>query len=160
MKEWPQSPVKQATLCFLVDGDNILLGMKKRGFAEGKWNGFGGKPNEGETILETAMREAQEEVEMTPKSLVQFAILDCYHPNSSLQVVVFLTEEWDGTPVETEEMRPEWFSKDKIPYDDMWEDDALWLPLIIDGKKLKAKLEFDIEGKLLDQEIRIVDSFE
>ena len=160
MKEWPQPPVKQATLCFLVDGDNILLGMKKRGFAEGKWNGFGGKPNESETIFETAIRETQEEVEMTPKSLVQSAILDCYHPDSSLQVVVYLTEEWGGTPVETEEMKPKWFSKDKIPYDDMWEDDALWLPLIIDGKKLKAKLEFDKEGKLLDQEIKIVESFE
>ena len=35
--------------------------MKKRGFGEGKWNGFGGKVEEGETILQAALRELKEE---------------------------------------------------------------------------------------------------
>ena len=38
----------QATLCFLTKKDSVLLGMKKRSFAEGKWNGFGGKQNDTE----------------------------------------------------------------------------------------------------------------
>ena len=33
----------EATLCFLLAGERILLGMKKRGLGVGKWNGFGGK---------------------------------------------------------------------------------------------------------------------
>lgn len=32
----------------------VLLGMKKRGFGAGKWNGFGGKVQPGETIEEAA----------------------------------------------------------------------------------------------------------
>jgi len=35
--------------------------MKKRGFGEGKWNGFGGKNKAKETIIETALRELHEE---------------------------------------------------------------------------------------------------
>ncbi len=47
---------KLYTLVFLVDDDRVLLGMKKRGFGAGKWNGFGGKVEPGETIEEAAIR--------------------------------------------------------------------------------------------------------
>jgi len=53
--------MKEATLCFLINENKILLGMKKRGFGQGKYNGFGGKPQSNETILEAAVREMQEE---------------------------------------------------------------------------------------------------
>ncbi|CAN0505072.1 unnamed protein product, partial [Ectocarpus sp. 12 AP-2014] len=36
------------------DSKEILLGMKKRGFGEGKWNGFGGKVESGESVEEAA----------------------------------------------------------------------------------------------------------
>ena len=98
----------QATLCFLTRNNEVLLGMKKRAFAEGKWNGYGGKQKEGETILETAVREFQEEAEITPRSLIQSAVIDCHHPNWSQRVVVYVGTG-GGTPVETEEMRPRWF---------------------------------------------------
>jgi len=32
---------------------------------------------------------------------------------------------------ETEEMKPEWFSIDEIPYDKMWDDDSYWMPRIL-----------------------------
>jgi len=35
--------MKQTTIIFPIYDDQVLLGMKKRGFGEGKWNGFGGK---------------------------------------------------------------------------------------------------------------------
>ena len=35
--------IKLLTLVFLREGSKVLLGMKKRGFGVGKWNGFGGK---------------------------------------------------------------------------------------------------------------------
>ena len=47
---------KVLTLAFIRDGDQLLLGMKKRGFGAGKWNGFGGKVDPGETILQGAAR--------------------------------------------------------------------------------------------------------
>ena len=38
------------------DDQKVLLGLKKRGFGEGKFNGFGGKVHVGETVLCGAVR--------------------------------------------------------------------------------------------------------
>lgn len=47
---------KLLTLVMVTRPNQVLLGMKKRGFGEGKWNGFGGKVEKGETIFEAAQR--------------------------------------------------------------------------------------------------------
>lgn len=47
---------KLLTLVLVVRPGRVLLGMKKRGFGAGKWNGFGGKVQQGETIEEGARR--------------------------------------------------------------------------------------------------------
>ncbi|MCX6765358.1 MAG: NUDIX domain-containing protein [Candidatus Moranbacteria bacterium] len=67
---------KILTLCVVHQGDQILLGMKKRGFGKGYWNGFGGKVHSGESIEETAMREIKEEVGIVPESLEKHGILN------------------------------------------------------------------------------------
>ena len=89
-------PLKQVTLCLLVKDDEILLAMKKRGFGKGRWNGVGGKPEQGETIEEALLRETQEEIEVTPTSYHQVATLDFYFPSQldiDVQVHVFLVDE-------------------------------------------------------------------
>ena len=43
-------PKKVLTLCVIYDDSRVLLGMKKREFGAGRWNGFGGKIKDGETI--------------------------------------------------------------------------------------------------------------
>jgi 8-oxo-dGTP diphosphatase/2-hydroxy-dATP diphosphatase len=47
--------------CHSVSSWRILLGMKKRGFGMGKWNGFGGKVEPAETVEDAALRELEEE---------------------------------------------------------------------------------------------------
>lgn len=54
--------LRQASLGLLIEGERVLLAMKKRGFGQGKWNGVGGKPNEGEKIEVAADREILEEI--------------------------------------------------------------------------------------------------
>lgn len=49
-------PSKLFTLIIVRNGDKTLLGFKKRGFGVGKWNGFGGKVEPGETIIDAAKR--------------------------------------------------------------------------------------------------------
>ena len=42
---------KVLTLVYIRDDEKVLLGMKKRGFGQGKWNGFGGKVQKKESIM-------------------------------------------------------------------------------------------------------------
>lgn len=151
----------QTTLCLLVREGEILLAMKKRGFGAGKWNGVGGKPNkEDKNILETAIRETEEEIGVKTNNLEKVAVLTFYFPNKkewNQDVHVYLAKDWDGEPVESEEMLPKWFKVNDLPFNDMWDDDKIWLPKILEGKKLKAKFTFDQEGKkITDYNIKTV----
>lgn len=75
-----EEPLKQATLCYLIKDDQVLLAMKKRNFGEGKWNGIGGKPNLQETIEQAMIRETEEEISVTPTNFEKVAVIDFYHP--------------------------------------------------------------------------------
>jgi 8-oxo-dGTP pyrophosphatase MutT (NUDIX family) len=151
-----ESTMRQATLLFLLKNNQILLAMKKRGFGINRWNGYGGKPKANETILETAIRETQEEIGVTPKNIFQVATLDFYFKNKpewDNQVLVYTTKEWVGEPIETEEMKPQWFDLDKIPFESMWPDDPFWLPSVLNNKKVQAKFTFGDNDIILDKEI-------
>lgn len=155
-KETIKNPLRQATICLLVRNNEVLLAMKKRGFGEGKWNGVGGKPNKGEPIEKAAIRETREEIGVTPKDIQQVATLNFYSPHNpgwNQQVLVYKVSEWEGEPVETEEMSPKWFPKDQIPYESMWEDGIHWLPLVLDGKMIEADFLFGSDEKLSDFKI-------
>jgi len=128
--------------------------MKKRGFGIGKWNGVGGKVKEGETAKQAAIRETQEEIGVTPLFLQKVAVLDFYFPDVpaekdwNQQVIVFMIDKWEKEPVESEEMKPQWFKISEIPYDQMWSDDILWMPKVFSGQKVKAEFIFSGEDKL------------
>ncbi len=150
------------TLLFLRQGDRILLAMKKRGFGEDKWNGVGGKIEAGETIEQAMVRECQEEINVTPLSWRQIAELDFVQDAETddpwhMYGYVYMSEKWEGEPTETEEMRPEWFTIDTIPYHAMWDDDEFWLPQALNGQKIVGKFTFDIHDKMLTHDIKEVE---
>jgi len=135
------------TLCFLLKKDKILLGMKKTGFGQGKYNGFGGKIKEGETVLQATVRELEEEsgIQVEERQLEYAGKLDFIFPASPQlrhDVHIFLVHTWQGEPVETEEMKPQWFSQPDIPYDEMWQDDIYWLPTVLAGKTIEGTVIF------------------
>lgn len=157
-EKYSREAIRQATLCFLIKGNHILLAMKKRGFATGRWNGTGGKPEpEDKNIEATALRETYEEINVEAKNLKQVAVLNFFFSEKSewnQQVVVYITHEWDGIPEETNEMYPAWFTIDNIPYEEMWEDDKLWLPKVLDGKIVEGNFLFDENQKMLENEVK------
>jgi 8-oxo-dGTP pyrophosphatase MutT (NUDIX family) len=63
-------------------------------------------------------------------------------------VNIFLITDFSGTPVESEEMKPEWFDLDKIPYHEMWEDDKTWLPRVLNGEYIEYEFIYGIDGKI------------
>lgn len=148
----------QLTLCFVLDSGRVLLGMKKQGFGTGWWNGFGGKVEAGETIEAAAHRELFEECgviagELTKSGVLNFSFTD--RPDI-LQVHVFKTFSYSGEPMETDEMRPQWFSEESLPVDQMWPDDRFWLPLMLAGKRFEGRFRFGDGHEILEQELQEV----
>lgn len=139
--------MRNATLCIPIKENKLLLGVKKKGFGKDKLNGFGGKVNPEETIEAAAARELFEEVglKVNQRDLKKVAELDFYFPVKkewNQTVHVFIVENWQDNPAESDEMSFEWISKDNIPFSKMWDDDKYWLPLILEGKKIKADFYF------------------
>lgn len=148
--------MKKATLCFLLKNNQILLGMKKRGFGSGLWNGCGGKVHEedDETVEQGAIRETKEEFGVDIEDIkmmgeLEFTFED--NPEWGQNVYVYTCTKWAGEIKESEEMRPEWFDIKQIPYDKMWPDDPFWLPKIIDGEMVKMSFVFGADGKIKSQ---------
>lgn len=152
--------MKEATLCFLLKDNKVLLAMKKRGFGVGKWNGVGGKvdPEKGDSSVEHAIvRETKEEIGVKVNHLEKVAFLKFSFPHKKewdQGVHVYFCREWDGEPGETEEMRPSWFDLKKIPFKKMWSDDSVWLPRVLEGKKVKADFTFTPEEKIDNYKIK------
>ncbi|KAK6539442.1 hypothetical protein TWF694_009666 [Orbilia ellipsospora] len=109
---------KQYTLVIPLDlqRDRVLLGYKLRGFGQGKYNGFGGKVEQGESIVAAAIRELHEESGLLvrePDMIQRGALLlETVADNSSpiLEIHVFTVDKWEGTENATDEMHPTWFS--------------------------------------------------
>lgn len=135
---------KQLTLCLIHQHPRLLLGMKKRGFGAGRWNGFGGKVERGETIEAAARRELFEEVGIDAVNLDTIGVLEFSFENDPdiLEVHVFRVEGFSGEPKESEEMCPQWFHTDRIPFNDMWPDDVHWFPLFLRGSRFRGQFHF------------------
>ena len=151
---------KPLTLCIVHKDDKVLLGLKKRGFGEGRWNGFGGKLEEGETIEEAAKREMFEESGLTVEDINKCGILEfrVLGDTEILEVHIFKALDFEGKPVESDEMKPDWFGVDELPLSDMWPDDEHWFPLFLKGKKFKGKFLFDDKINILEKELFEVDN--
>ena len=143
-----------ATLVFVMRDNEILLINKKTGLGKGKVNGPGGKVDPGETPEICAVRECQEELDITVSSLEycgqhKFQFVD----GLSIHVWVYRTRDFVGEPTESREAKPFWAAFEEVPYEQMWEDDQYWLPMVIRGERFKTRWIFDGD-RILDYEIQ------
>lgn len=138
---------------------SVLLGMKKRGFGQGRWNGFGGKIQEGESMETAAMRELREEAGVVAEEMEKQGILEFEFQGNPeiLEVHIFRVIRFTGEPQETEEMKPQWFSVNEIPFQDMWPDDEHWFPLFLQGKKFHGIFVFDGSDTILEHQLKEVE---
>ncbi|MGA9401710.1 8-oxo-dGTP diphosphatase [Haladaptatus sp.] len=131
--------MQPATLCYPIRGDEILLIRKKRGLGEGKLVGPGGKVEDGETPREAAIREVEEEVRVSVENPTKIGEFEFVFGNESEMFVhVFRAEEFSGKPRETKEADPGWFDVEEMPYDEMWEDDRLWMRLCCQARRFRG----------------------
>jgi mutator protein MutT len=153
-------PVDRANLCFIVKEGRVLLILKKRGLGAGKINAPGGKLEPGETALQAAVRETQEEIGVTPLHLeergyLRFQFTDGY----ALGCSVFVARDLEGEPVSTDEADPMWVGLDSVPYEKMWADDREWLPSVLEGGSFTGSFLFDGE-RMLEKDVRFHGPYE
>lgn len=156
--------LKKATLAFLINKNQILLGIKKKGLGQGKLNGIGGKVKEkqGESIEKAMVRETREEIGVTPTNYDHKAVLKFYFPyvpqnqDWNQEVHVYLVDQWQGKPQESSEMKPLWIPIEKIPYQKMWSDDLHWLPHILAGKQIRAEFTFNLKEQVEKKKVTIL----
>lgn len=152
---------KQLTLCIVHQHPKVLLGMKKRGFGAGRWNGFGGKVEKGETIEDAAKRELLEEAGIQVSNVDKVGIIEFEFKGNPeiLEVHIFRANDFKGEPKESEEMKPQWYHVDDIPFDVMWPDDIHWIPLFLNNKKFKGKFLFGEKDVILEKELVEIGDF-
>ncbi|PPR01952.1 hypothetical protein CVT24_011100 [Panaeolus cyanescens] len=142
-----------------VKDGKVLLGYKKRGFGVGRYNGFGGKVDPGETSLEAAARELEEEAGITA-ALTHAGSLFFMTEGAkwAFQIEIYRADDYKGTITETDEMRPEWFKLPgdsqkqnndlpSIPFDKMWDTDHVWLPWLFQKQKFAGRADFKTTDK-------------
>ena len=149
------TPRERAVLTFVHRDNQLLLIHKKRGLGAGKYNAPGGRIEPGETPEVAAVRETQEELCITPTGLrpagrLYFQFVDGY----SLDCHVFTATDVLGTPTETDEAIPFWCATDKIPYQNMWADDRVWISLLLERRAFEGWFIFD-DDLMLWHELRV-----
>jgi 8-oxo-dGTP diphosphatase len=152
LKTW--SPDLIGTLCFVVDSGRVLLIEKKRGHGAGLINGPGGKLEAGETPLQCAIRETQEEtcvLPIEPQLQARFKFVDLVA--AQWFGYIYVAHAHQGTARETAEGAPLWVDLQALPFAQMWPDDRYWLPRLLAGEKLEGEFLFD-DGQLLTHRLR------
>ncbi|KAJ1648183.1 hypothetical protein LPJ64_000543 [Coemansia asiatica] len=155
----PEVKYFSVVIPFNHERTKILLGRKKRGLGEGLWNGFGGKPDTGETMGQCTRRELEEKCGIRAEKVTCVGILYMGDINGpDFHIPVYTTAEYSGQIAETEEMEPKWFdaSTEALPYDQMHQEAKLWWPTMLSGKLFIARFLFEGE-KVLNHNIQIVD---
>lgn len=148
---------KLFTLCLVYKDDSVLLGMKKRGFGMGKWNGFGGKVGGGESIEDAAKRELLEESGLTANIIEKMGVVEFSwkdKPENILEVHYFKSNDFSGDLIESDEMAPKWFSLKDVPFEKMWPDDKHWFPLFLQEKKFEGRFLYDNDNNVVEYELR------
>jgi 2'-5' RNA ligase/8-oxo-dGTP pyrophosphatase MutT (NUDIX family) len=98
IREAPWTEAASASLLLLEpDPPRVLLGLRTR--AEGRrypgaWDGVGGKPDEGESLLEALAREGREEAGIEPLDLTA---LGCFDDGERADAW-YVATAWKGTP--------------------------------------------------------------
>lgn len=148
----------QVCVCYLTrlspEGNRqVLLGRKKKGLGMGNIVGLGGKLESGETAVDAAVREIEEESSLVvaASALTELGLLTYLFPHReewSQESTVFVCDQWSGTPRESNELNPLWFDVATLPVDEMWDDARHWLPGVLNGVSVRATFTFgaDLES--------------
>ncbi len=129
--------MKNTTLCYLLQGDSVLLlhrVKKENDLNHDKWIGIGGKFEENESPEECLVREAWEETGLTLTGYQYRGIVTFVSDRWEGEYMhLYTATEWTGTIKECDEGVLEWVSLEKMKELPQWEGDRIFLQLLEEG---------------------------
>ncbi len=151
--------MKLATLCYVRDAKNLTTLMlhrvkKENDMHEGKWNGLGGKFEDGETPEECVIREVLEEsgLSISNPKLQGFITFPAFDQFEDWYVFVFTADEFTGELIDSPEGNLEWIKNDNLMDLKLWEGDKIFMGWFDSGKVFSAKFEYD-KGEFVSHDV-------
>ena len=149
--------MKLATLCYVMHDNKTLMlyrNKKENDYHEGKWNGLGGKFEQGETPEECAVREIREESGLIVndpnlKGIITFPMFD---GKDDWYVFIFTFNGYEGELIESNEGDLSWIDDDKLTDLNLWEGDTIFIPWLYQDKFFSAKFNYE-DGRYIDHEV-------
>lgn len=141
-----------ATLCYIEDNDKTLMlerVKKSNDVHHGKFNGLGGKLEDGESPEQCAIREVHEESGLTIRNpkLVGLLTFPKFIGPQHWYVYVFKATRFSGTLINSAEGNLAWHETKTLTQLPLWQGDRYFLNWIAQGRFFCAK--FIYEEKLL-----------
>ncbi len=139
--------MKLATLCYVMHNDKTLMlyrNKKENDYHEGKWNGLGGKLENGETPEECAIREVYEESGLIIKNPVMKGIITfpLFDGKDDWYVFIFVIKEFEGKLIDSPEGELRWISNTDLIKLNLWDGDKIFIPWLFDDKCFSAKFVY------------------
>ncbi|MBI2119573.1 MAG: 8-oxo-dGTP diphosphatase [Elusimicrobia bacterium] len=134
----------QATLCYLKkDGETLMLHRvkKKNDIHEGRWNGLGGKIEDGETPEECVAREVKEESGLKIKNPILKGIINFpgFDDENDWMVFLYTVSQFSGELTDCKEGHLYWIPDHDLTSLRLWEGDKIFLKWLKQKRFFTAK---------------------
>jgi 8-oxo-dGTP diphosphatase len=151
--------MKLATLCYVINKKSNSTLMihrvkKENDYHQGKWNGLGGKFEQGESPEECATREIKEESGLTVKSITMkgFITFPMFDGKEDWYVFLFVTDDFEGELIDSNEGDLAWIPNEKLTEINLWDGDKIFISWLFKDKFFSAKFNYK-NGEFIDYEV-------
>jgi len=132
----------------------VLLAWRQEGFGKNKYNPFSGPIAPGGNASKAATRDLKAQSGLQAVDIAKLGKLVIVLQGNAiaLDIDVFRVTSWRGDVTEVDDIRPRWFASPTgksspklpvVPFDQMFADNELWLPLLTAGKYFIGRIDFD-----------------
>ncbi len=153
-------PLRETVIGYLIRDNEVLLGVRTRvsnNLGHMIVAGIGGGVEEGESSESALEREILEEIRVQATNYQKVGSvvnLTPHHPSWNLRVVIYLITNFEGEPKKTEDIDPCWHPINRLPLNDMWPDNRITAPMVLDGKRIVGSFLYGADGLIAEQDLR------